>query len=572
MMKMHGLGDGAYFSVQYLWFLLLYCAYMAVLIIVASAVNIGFFRRNSYGLQIVFYFVWGNCLVAFGFVLSTFFRVVKTAVVFGYLYTIGSGLLGYLLYQQLIERGYSWVWVLELIPSFALYRGLYEFAQYAFKAGYGNGDGLSFGNINDGFNGMSVAMGIMAVEWAIFLVLAWYLEQVLSSGTGVRRSPLFFLDSAKKRRRRRSGTVVDAAPPRPQKSVDGDLGVPLEGDDVADERLRVASMPTDGSGDSIVVRGLRKIYPAQDGNPPKVAVKGLDLGIRRGEVFGLLGPNGAGKTSAIHMMIGFLEPTAGTASIEGLDIREDMSAVYALMGVCPQHDLLWEQLTPVEHLNFYGRLKGLKGEQLAAAVEAGLRAVNLWNVRRKQVGQFSGGMKRRLSVAVSFVGDPAVVYLDEPSTGLDPASRRNLWEVVKKSRSGRGIVLTTHSMEEAEVLCDRLGIFVDGQLVCIGAPKEITARYGGYLVFTITTAHADADLEAADALVRSLSPGARRTYALGGTQKYELPTAEVSLSQVFATMERAKGSLNVLDWGVANATLEEVFIKFARQIGAEGEK
>jgi hypothetical protein len=107
MMKMHGLGDGAYFSVQYLWFLLLYCAYMAVLIIVASAVNIGFFRRNSYGLQIVFYFVWGNCLVAFGFVLSTFFRVVKTAVVFGYLYTIGSGLLGYLLYQQLIERGYS---------------------------------------------------------------------------------------------------------------------------------------------------------------------------------------------------------------------------------------------------------------------------------------------------------------------------------------------------------------------------------------------------------------------------------------------------------------------------------
>ena len=156
---------------------------------------------------------------------------------------------------------------------------------------------------------------------------------------------------------------------------------------------------------------------------------------------------------------------------------------------------------------------------------------------------------------------------DEPSTGLDPASRRSLWDVVRAHKAGRGIILTTHSMEEAEILCDRLGIFVDGQLVCIGNPREITSRYAGYFVFTLTVAPGHE--EAAQAFVRRMSPAARLTYALGGTFKYELPQADVSLAGVFAAMAGAKASMQVLDWGVANATMEEVFIKFARAIGAE---
>jgi ABC-type multidrug transport system ATPase subunit len=316
------------------------------------------------------------------------------------------------------------------------------------------------------------------------------------------------------------------------------------------------------------------------------------------------------------MMVGLLEPTQGTAVIGGHDIRTGMDAIYNMMGVCPQHDLLWETLTGREHLLFYGRLKGLEGEVLAKAVEQGLRAVNLWNggVADKAAKQYSGGMKRRLSVAISLVGDPLVVYLDEPSTGLDPASRRNLWDVVRASKKGRAIVLTTHSMEEAETLCDRLGIFVDGRLVCVGNPKEVTSRYGGYYVFTMTVPPHQ-EQAARQFCSRRLAPSARLTYSVGGTLKFELPTSEVTLSAVFSAMAAAKaraeafaaggaaalaqgtgaggeaeaeadarerrlllaapaGSaaqqpLEVLDWGVANATLEEVFIKFARQIGAK---
>ena len=194
--------------------------------------------------------------------------------------------------------------------------------------------------------------------------------------------------------------------------------------------------------------------------------------------------------------------------------------------MCPQHDLLWETLTAREHLNFYGRLKRLRGAALKAAVDDVLASVKLSDVGKKRVSKYSGGawrayessglwfvsgsfdlghalyvlaqpqtagatqngmrpcagMKRRLSVAISLIGSPKVAYLDEPSTGLDPASRRNLWNVVKREKAGKAVILTTHSMEEAEVLCDRLGIFVGGRLVCIGNPKQLTSRYGGYYV------------------------------------------------------------------------------------------
>lgn len=296
----------------------------------------------------------------------------------------------------------------------------------------------------------------------------------------------------------------------------------------------------------------------------KIAVRGLSLALSHGECFGMLGPNGAGKTSFISMMIGLTVPTSGTAFVEGLDIRIDMDGIYTSMGVCPQHDLLWETLTGREHLLFYGRLKNLKGAALTQAVEESLKSVNLFHggVGDKQAGKYSGGMKRRLSVAISLIGDPKVVYMDEPSTGLDPASRNNLWNVVKRAKQGRAIILTTHSMEEAEVLCDRLGIFVDGSLQCIGNPKELKARYGGSYVFTMTTSSNHE--EEVENLVRQLSPNTNKIYQISGTQKFELPKQEVRIADVFQAVENAKSRFTVQAWGLADTTLEDVFIKVAR--------
>ncbi|XVF51953.1 hypothetical protein PTKIN_Ptkin04bG0225400 [Pterospermum kingtungense] len=381
-------------------------------------------------------------------------------------------------------------------------------------------------------------------------------NQVSSSGAG--KNPLFFLQ---KFRRTPASSFR-----RPSLQRQGSkVFVQMDKPDVSQEREKVEELLLEPTATHpIICDNLKKTYPARDGNPEKFAVRGLSLALPRGECFGMLGPNGAGKTSLINMMIGLTKPTSGTAYVQGLDIRTDMDTIYTSMGVCPQHDLLWETLTGREHLLFYGRLKNLKGSALNQAVEGSLKSFNLFHggVADKQAGKYSGGMKRRLSVAISLIGDPKVVYMDEPSTGLDPASRNRLWTVVKTAKQDRAIILTTHSMEEAEVLCDRLGIFVDGSLQCIGNPKELKARYGGSYIFTMTTSSNHE--EEVEKLARHLSPNANKIYQISGTQKFEMPKQEVRIADVFEAVENAKRRFTVFAWGLADTTLEDVFIKVAR--------
>ena len=562
MMKMHGLGDGPYWMISYAYFLVISSIYMLCFVIFGSVIGLKFFTLNDYSIQLVFYFIYINLQISLAFLLAAAFSNVKTATVLGYICVFGTGLLGGFLFQFFIQDTSfpnGWIIVMELYPGFSLYRGLYEFAQYSFTGNYMGTDGMRWGDLSDSTNGMRDVLIIMFVEWLIVLFVAYYIDQVLSSGNGVKRSPLFFLQNFRKKKAMSSFRKPSL------KRQGSKVFVKMEKADVSQEREKVEQLLLEsGANHAIICDNLRKVYPGRDGNPEKIAVKGLSLALSHGECFGMLGPNGAGKTSFISMMIGLTVPTSGTAFVEGLDIRIDMDGIYTSMGVCPQHDLLWETLTGREHLLFYGRLKNLKGAALTQAVEESLKSVNLFHggVGDKQAGKYSGGMKRRLSVAISLIGDPKVVYMDEPSTGLDPASRNNLWNVVKRAKQGRAIILTTHSMEEAEVLCDRLGIFVDGSLQCIGNPKELKARYGGSYVFTMTTSSNHE--EEVENLVRQLSPNTNKIYQISGTQKFELPKQEVRIADVFQAVENAKSRFTVQAWGLADTTLEDVFIKVAR--------
>ncbi|CAI0399364.1 unnamed protein product [Linum tenue] len=556
MMKMHGLGDGPYWMISYAYFFAISLLYMLVFVIFGSVIGLKFFTLNDYSIQFVFYFIYINLQISLAFLVAAFFSNVKTATVVSYICVFGTGLLGGFLYQNFLEdasfpRG--WLKVLELYPGFSLYRGLYEFAQYSLTGNNTGTDGMRWEDLNDSENGMKELFIIMTVEWIVALFVAYYLDQVLTSG----KSPLFFFRNFGKKR---PGSFRVPSLKRQGSKV----FVNLEKPDVIQEREKVEQLLLEPNAThAIVCDNLRKVYPGRDGNPAKLAVKGLSLALPRGECFGMLGPNGAGKTSFISMMIGLTKPSSGTAYVQGLDIRTQMDYVYTNIGVCPQHDLLWETLTGREHLLFYGRLKNLKGSALTRAVEDSLRSLNLFNggVADKQAGKYSGGMKRRLSVAISLIGDPKVVYMDEPSTGLDPASRSCLWNVLKRAKQDRAIILTTHSMEEAEALCDRLGIFVDGGLQCIGNPKELKARYGETYVFTMTTS-ADHE-EAVGQMVGRLSPSAERTYHLSGTQKFEMPKQEVRIADVFRAVEIAKTEFPVFAWGISDTTLEDVFIKVA---------
>ncbi|KAG6404043.1 hypothetical protein SASPL_136279 [Salvia splendens] len=557
MMKMHGLGDGPYWMISYAYFLAISTMYMICFVVFGSGVGLKFFTLNDYSIQFVFYFLYINLQVSLAFLVADVFSNTKTATVVGYMMVFGTGLLGAFLFQFFLEDSSfprAGIIAMELYPGFALYRGLYEFSQYSFAGNYMGTDGMRWKDLNDSKNGMSEVMIIIAVEWLIVLGVAYYVDQVFSSG----RDPLFFF--------RRHQKNLSSSFRKPSLQRQGSkVFVQIEKQDVEEEREKVEQLLLESSTThAIISHNLKKIYPGRDGNPEKFAVRNLSLALSQGECFGMLGPNGAGKTSFINMMIGLTKPTSGSAYVQGLDILTDMNRIYTSMGVCPQHDLLWGTLTGREHLLFYGRLKNLKGDSLLNAVEESLKSVNLFygGVADKQARKYSGGMKRRLSVAISLIGDPKVVYMDEPSTGLDPASRNMLWNVVKRAKQNRAIILTTHSMEEAEHLCDRLGIFVDGSLQCVGNPKELKARYGGSYVFTMTTSP-DHEQEVEN-LVRILSPNANKIYQISGTQKFELPKQEIRIADVFEAVEKAKSRFTVQAWGLADTTLEDVFIKVAR--------
>ncbi|CAN8254913.1 unnamed protein product [Cochlearia groenlandica] len=555
IMKMHGLGDGPYWMISYAYFLIISMFYFICLMVFGSAIGLNFFRLNDYSLQFAFYFLYVNLQISLCFLLSSAFSKVKTATVVAYIYVFGSGLLGLFLFQFLVQdesfpRG--WIIVMELYPGFSFYRGLLEFSQFAFRGNLRGTDGIKWKDFSE--SAMDEIFYIIIIEWFIALIAAYYIDKISSSG----KDPLFFLTNPFKKK---NGSLR-----RPSLQRQGSkVIVEMEKPDVTQETEKVERLMVEAStSHSILCDNLKKVYPGRDGNPPKLAVRGLSLAVPSGECFGMLGPNGAGKTSFINMMTGLLKPTSGTGLVQGLDICTDMDRVYTSMGVCPQHDLLWETLTGREHLLFYGRLKNLKGSGLIQAVDESLKSVNLYHggVADKPAGKYSGGMKRRLSVAISLIGNPKVVYMDEPSTGLDPASRKNLWTVIKRAKQNTAIILTTHSMEEAEFLCDRLGIFVDGSLQCIGNPKELKGRYGGSYVFTMTTSSEHE--QNVEKLIQDVSPNAKKIYHIAGTQKFELPKEEVQISEVFKAVEKAKSNFTVFAWGLADTTLEDVFVKVAR--------
>jgi len=252
-------------------------------------------------------------------------------------------------------------------------------------------------------------------------------------------------------------------------------------EDVKAEALRVAN----GEADDDMVRllNLQKVYRTPEGQP-KVAVHGLSFGLSRGECFGFLGINGAGKTSTLNMLTGAILPSGGAAYLGGFDVVNEQWKVRRLLGYCPQHDALLDRLTVREHLQLFGRIKGIPPRELHQYCDAMMQNLDLDSHVDKQAMTLSGGNKRKLSLAISMMGSPPLVFLDEPSTGVDPAARRLMWNVIADVTTVKNkcsVMLTTHNMEEAEALCTRIGIMVGGRLRCIGSNQHLKARFStGY--------------------------------------------------------------------------------------------
>ncbi|CAK9086607.1 unnamed protein product [Durusdinium trenchii] len=332
------------------------------------------------------------------------------------------------------------------------------------------------------------------------------------------------------------------------------------------EKERVQSGAADE--EMVVLKGLRKVFAGRSG-APKVAVEDMYFGIPEGECFGYLGLNGAGKTTTMKMLTGEELATSGEATLGGFDIKTQQNQVRRLIGYCPQFDALIGTLTAREHLTLFARIKGMSERELHAYVDSLLDQLTLRPYADKQAFSFSGGTRRKLSLGLSLVGDPRCIFLDEPTTGVDPESRRCMWKLISSTMLGRAVILTTHSMEECEALCSRIGIMVNGRLVCLGSASQLKATHGYGYQFEVTF-EASGDLERAHAnllaFLQKQFTGVRveESVPTRPRARYRLPKGQKPISAIFRLVEERKASLCISEYSVSETTLEQLFIQFAR--------
>ena len=303
---------------------------------------------------------------------------------------------------------------------------------------------------------------------------------------------------------------------------------------------------------AIRCRDLRKVY---DAKPPVEAVRGLDLEVRSGECFGLLGPNGAGKTTTVEILEGILDPTGGDVEVLGLRWGGDHAGLRERIGVSLQETRLNDKLTVEETLELFGSFYR-KGRPAREVMEE----FGLTEKRKAWVMKLSGGQRQRLAVACAMVGDPDLLFLDEPTTGLDPQARRSVWEIIRDlRRRGRTILLTTHYMDEAEKLCDRVAVVDHGKVIAQGTPAELIASlHGEHVVEFAVNGDAGASSPPLDPQGLLDVPSVQSARAESGSILLTVDQPHVAIPALLARLGRDGHTLSRLT--TRHASLEDVFV------------
>lgn len=334
--------------------------------------------------------------------------------------------------------------------------------------------------------------------------------------------------------------------------------------DVLEEEQKVSTGNV--NGDPLVVHQVYKVYPKQT----IPAVNGVSFSIPRGQCFGLLGINGAGKTSLFRILAGFSGPTCGTASIESMDIRQNFRSVGIHMGYCPQENTLFDQLTPKEHLMLIGYLRGIPKKELSNEVERLMLQVGLDTQSKKHASQMSGGNQRKLQFAIALLDYRPVIFLDEPTTGMDPSARRQAWNsIIDAVDRGCSIVLTSHSMEECEVLCHRLVIMVLGNFSCIGSVQYLKNKFGNKYTFKVKLSpfHEERDIVQLKEYFHQYLPHGIVIEEHSTLLVYEITADGLRISALFQILCNSKKQYPKLieDFTTSQVSLEHVFVNMAER-------
>ncbi|CAI6001248.1 unnamed protein product [Closterium sp. NIES-64] len=610
-MSTMGLMDSVFWLTWFLWEFLLAIISCILLVCFGMMFQFDFFLHNAFLVLFLMFFLFWLSMTSLAFFVSTFLRKASTANTVGFfIFIIGFVLQLIVLFGVPYSKEYSngLRIIFNLFPPDLLAIGL----KYLGDATATPEDpGIKLSTIGqcsprspDCVMTMAGIYVWLLVLTIVYFILAVYLDNVLPDVNGIRKPCFFFLYPSFWTGRASGGEHGGLFSCFGRKVPELDPNDRADDADVIEEEEKVkAAAAAAGGGEaanvSVSVRGLVKTFPGRTEmkrccvikkSPAFHAVKGSWFGVEKDKLFCLLGPNGAGKSTTIHCLTGIIPTTAGDALVLGSSIRDpgSMARIRGIMGVCPQFDILWDRLSGAEHLYLFARIKGLPPAHTHKEVATLLEEVRLTEAQKMRTRAYSGGMKRRLSVAVALIGDPKVVYLDEPTTGMDPVSRRHVWDIVERAKKGRAIVLTTHSMEEADILGDRIAIMARGRLRCIGTSIHLKNRFGaGFLVTVGIGAKGGTpsavDLQADNAAKAAVAEKASAVKAYfkekldveasdesKGYVKFLVPRdREPQLTAFFKELNDSSKELGITDTQLSLSTLEEVFLNIARQAELE---
>ncbi|XP_055264689.1 ATP-binding cassette sub-family A member 10 isoform X3 [Moschus berezovskii] len=402
-----------------------------------------------------------------------------------------------------------------------------------------------------------LAVFIPYLQIIIFLFIIRCLEMKYGKET-MRKDP-FFRISPRRRKYR----------PNPEEPEEED-------EDVQTERVKTANALAASSLDEPVVMAscLHKEYKQKkkrcfSARKTKTAIRNVSFCINKGEVLGLLGHNGAGKSTSIKMITGDAKPTAGVVvfSGSGTPQMQQEGDGFGRLGYCPQEDALWPEITVREHLDLYAAVKGLAKEEAALSISRLADALKLQDQMALPTKALPEGAKRKLSFALSVLGSPAVLLLDEPTTGMDPEGQLQMWQAIQAivKSTARGALLTTHSMAEAEAVCDRVAIMVSGRLRCIGSVQHLKSKFGKDYLLEVKV-KVLTQVEPLHMEILKLFPQAARQERYSFMMAYKLPIEDVHpLSQTFSKLEAVKQTFDLEEYSLSQATLEQVFLELSKE-------
>ncbi|CAI9112242.1 OLC1v1012661C1 [Oldenlandia corymbosa var. corymbosa] len=591
-MTIMGLSNSAYWSSWFIWEG--FMAFLTSFFIVAfgALFQLDLFLKNSIVVVFLLFFLFLVTMVGFAFMISTLLSKSSSSTSVGFallILGIAASFLSFLIYDGGVKRRYRILW--SFFPSNPFGGALYWLS---FRGGVGLNDIAKC--LDEDCFSMNYFYAWLGSTFFLWSFLAIYLDNVISNSAGVRKQLFYFLKPSYWKGREEitqvgAGSIAQSSHFRP------------DDEDVREEEDFVKQSAMQGKIDAEVavqLRGFAKSYPKTTNlrchrfcfcifcctcktEKPFDAVKNFWMNFPKDQLFCLLGPNGAGKSTIISCLTGIIPVTHGDALIYGNSVRSSagMSRIRRMIGVCAQFDSLWDALSGKDHLQLFASVKGLPPVTHKQEIQQLLAGVDMEKVANVRAKSYSGGTRRRLSLAIALIGDPKLLILDEPTTGMDPITRRRVWDVIENAKNGRSIILTTHSMVEADILSDRIGIMAKGRLRCIGTSTMLKSKFGaGYTAkvsfpkehFDASVGENDINAERREAVKSffknrlNVEPKGENKYFL----TFTLPNAgEDILADFFSELESRESQFGIKSIQLGLGTLEEVFLNIVKNAELE---